>query len=1011
MRHLLVASFFVASVFGLSAVAHAQGDDPDLVLARERLGAGKPEEALAAVRRALELDRNNLPALRLLAELALAQGDKDEAVHALHSWSEIVQAQRKPAVPARDLKAVSEQLLSLDPEAKSWSKLQDDYVAQLLVLLRDYKKRKDWLAAIEVCNHVLEIDPEQREAAAAIDEIRRTGGKEVAVDDVFAGGDPTLGKSPDELRAEDQKHRDWDNAWTKQTENYRYRTNAGFVVLETAAIAMEQVNRLYRKLFHYKEEGGKTPKIEVRIFASRDEYLKRGTNPVEWSGGQFTGDSVETYVGGVTGQDSIRSMYGTLFHEAAHQFVSLTGPSVPGWLNEAYASFFEGCVILSNGSVRWNQAPPHRLFPLATRLEHGWMRDANDGVRDEKGEWATPRCAPTVRTVVSASYEWGPPWYAPTWGLVYFLYNYRSTDGRPVYRDPLHAYYESFKKGQPQDQVAHFEEVVLRGSPLSPVKKIDELDAIWKAWTLELRDRHTGKLAGGDELIRFGDAARDRGELQAALEFYEEALIDFPSNIELLQNVADVAEKLKLNARAAAVQRRLKRELELQGLTADPRYTQVASKVLRLDPLAQRYAQLQSKLAQQGLQLAQGYEERGLPTMALEIARRMSGRFSLPAALDFYVDVARRTGKTLARWRRAYDGRSLDGWSGSREGHQAYGQEIRAHVTGTAQGDGILTQELVCDVTFDADFSLEAEMRADTGGDGKASWMGLCFGRKGDQNFHAVMLHPDGFMDISTNRGGVWEVRDHRSAPIGDAWHRLRIDVTGKTLDVYLDGLYVRALDYPNPETVRGAFGLITGAGKASYRNIRILARDAFDPAVAIERRLAMERIAQDASLRQSGSFAGGKPPALTIDTWVQGEAANLDELTGKPVVLAFWSPVQDEVIPTAAYLAHLADAGRDAGVQLVVICDGGTKADALKEYLKEHPIPGARIGIDEFDEVLPAYWVKESHHGLPRILLLDRSGIVVFEGDPGLRAGVGWKPGTETYVDAAFDRLLRDGE
>ena len=49
------------------------------------------------------------------------------------------------------------------------------------------------------------------------------------------------------------------------------------------------------------------------IFKTRDEYLKKGSGPpVEWSGGQFTGGSVETYVG----DGGFEEMAGTLFHEA-----------------------------------------------------------------------------------------------------------------------------------------------------------------------------------------------------------------------------------------------------------------------------------------------------------------------------------------------------------------------------------------------------------------------------------------------------------------------------------------------------------------------------------------------------------------------------------------------------------------------------------------------------------------------------------------------------------------------
>ena len=40
--------------------------------------------------------------------------------------------------------------------------------------------------------------------------------------------------------------------------------------------------------------------------------------------------------------------------------------------------------------------------------------------------------------------------------------------------------------------------------------------------------------------------------------------------------------------------------------------------------------------------------------------------------------------------------------------------------------------------------------------------------------------------------------------------------------------------------------------------------------------------------------------------------------------------------------------------------------------------------------------------------MLLDRKGIVVFEGDPGLKKGEPWKPEHgPTYVDGPLDKLL----
>ncbi len=981
-----------------------------VVKAEHLRGEGDIPAAMAAVQRALERNANSLRALELEAELAQEMHDMDRAVHAMHRWSDLVAIAKPSPVPYKTRKERAEALAELDPEASTWERLVKTYLRELQSLGKEYQKREDFLAALEVYSHMLQIDPRHTTAAAAITEVRRTGGPEVAVEDVFAGADPSFGKTPEQIEKENAKHDTWATAWRKNTDNYRYRTDAGYLVLETAAIAMEQMNRFYRKFFRYKLDGGRTPKIEIRIFKSREEYLELGQSPAEWSGGHFIGSAVETYIGGVTGTESIREMYQTLFHEAAHQFVSLTGGFVPGWLNEAYASFFEGCTILSNGTVEWNQVPPRRLYPLAQRMLVGWMESADDGVRDETGEWATPFKAPTFAQVVAGDYEWGPPWYAPTWGVVYFLYNYRADDGRTVYRDALHDYYSSFKRGHTPDPVANFEEIVLRGAPLSPVQTLAELDPIWREYILGLRNVHSVTGKREKKLVHYGDAAVTRGEFELAAEFYEEAAEQNPGDIDILDKLARCQEKLERNALAAATYRKLLRELDATGRGDDPLRSSAAKKVLDLDPLAARYQRIKRQLSDNGLALATSYEERGLPTMALEIARRMSANFSISKALEFYTRVARETGVSLARWRVAYDEHSLAGWSGGGGAYTAYGDMIRANVDVAGSDNTLDTRELACDVTFDSDFSLEAEMRiaGDDAGNFDGSLMGLCFGRKGAQDFHAVVLHPKGFMDISTSQGGVWDIRDHRSMPVGTDWHTVRIDVTGTTLDVYFDGRYVRGLEFPSRESVSGAFGLITGPGKAFYRNVRILPRERYDPAARVERALAMERIMADESLRQEGSFAGVRPPELAKVEWAQGDAVTLAGLVGRPVMLVFWSPGQDEVIPTTRLYNHLADQGAEHGLALVVICDPATTAAELDGYLAEHPMPAAHIGLDRTFLTMSSYYVKPGFHGMPRVLLIDRRGIVQFEGDPGLRAGVGWHPGTATYLDSAFARLLQ---
>jgi len=979
--------------------------------ARSRMEAGDLVAARLAAARALERDANSGPALALLAEIAQRQDDLDTAVHSLHRWLSIDEFRNRQRV-SPERKAILDRLVPLDVEANGWTKLRADYTKGLLELGKEYRKKKDLLGALDVYQHLLLADPEHPAAVAAVREIRSKGGREVAVEDVYAGTDPTGGFGEEELAAMDREHVDWDKAYVEESDNYVYRTNAGYLVLKTSRIAMEQMNTFYRRFFRFMEDGGNTPKIEIRIFKSRDEYLKLGEGPpLEWSNGHFTGTAVETFAGGVSGKESVREMYGTLFHEAAHQFVRLTGPMVPGWLNEAYASFFEGCVILSNGTVKWNRVPPGRLLPLAARLEKGWMEKVEGPVPVGNGLFRDPERAPPFRMVVESAYEWGPPWYAPTWGVVYFLFNFRVADGRLVYREALHEYYQSFRGGRPKDPALHFEEIVLAGSPLSPVKTLAELDPIWKSWILRLRDIESGSVSNGDELVQWAKGASGRGEHALATEFLEEAHERSPSDPEILWLLAGSLEKdRKRNSETAGALRKFQRALEAVGKTDDGRYVDAQKRIDKLDSLVVRYKKLKKAFLDNGLALAKGYETRGLPTMAIEIARRVVAANSAPEAVACYVDLASRTGKSLARWRVAYDERSLDGWSGGEGAFQPYGKMLRASVP--REGDRMVTRELTADVTFDADFSLSAEIRVPEDPAKPGAWLGelagLCFGRKGEQRFHAVLLHPKGHLDISTNLDGAWEVRDHRSIPVGGGWHELRIDVTGQQLDVYFDGLYVRSMEFSDPTVVRGSFGLLCGPGQAQFRNVRLLGRDPLDPTARIERDLAMQRVLSDASQRTPGTFSGFQPPEFGPLQFVQGAPVTLAELRGRPVLLMFWTPAQDRVIPCAGWLRYTIDRCAARGLATVLVCDPGTTVKDLDDYLVANGLRDVPVAIDTTGRTYEAFFLKPGFFGIPRVLLIDRKGIVQFEGDPGLRRGQDWSQNVEpTYVDGPLDKLL----
>jgi len=1006
----------LAALLLLAVPATALAQNPYLsqylAEAKAALKAKKLDRAQELALAALERDSGHTEALALLAEIALARNDKDLAIYTLHTINEL--GQRGDKVEQQRAARARKQLEDLDSDADSYRKLRQNYLEELLALAAAYEKRERDHSALLLYAHAREVDPFAREPADGIKRIRRTGKSDVAVADVYAGGDPSFGKSEEWIRTEDEKHSEWPEAWTHETTNYRYRTNAGYRVLMTSAIAMENVNLFYRKFFHYKEDGGKIPKIEIRIFKNRDEYLTLGKNPVPWSGGHFIGNAVETYVGGVTGNESIRRMYGTLFHEAAHHFVSLTCPGCPGWLNEAYASFFEGTEILSNGSVRWNRVPNHRLFPLAKRMEHGWMRSPTAGIKaDGTG---SPENAPTFRMVVENNYRWGPPWYAPTWGVVYFLFNYRDADGRLVYRDALNEYYYSFKGRRPRDPIAHFEETVL-ASKRSPVKTIDALNDVWKRWILELRDQEVGKIAKGTKLLDFAERALERKDTKTARELLEEAWLADPNNPEILFRLAGLLERQHESDRAAGLYRDFQHALELARKTDDPRYATAGKKIESLDPLVRRYRRLQAKTAADGLALARSYQKRKLPLMALSIAKKMSAQFSLPEALDLYREIALATGKSLARWKLAYNEMDLRGWSDDgNSSYVAYGKRIRAHVADDPSVEkhdgGFVTRALTCDVAFESDVSLETEILIDPARvDDPAKVVGLCFGRKDSQNFHAVLLHPKGFLDLAANHGGVWQALDHRQVQLAHGWNKLRIDVAGRHCDYYLNGLFLRSYEFPGPEVLRGGFGLITGVGTTYYRHVRLLARPENDPAAQIERELAMKRIAEDPRLRASHSYAGFRPPELEGGEWVRGPAFDPGD-PGWPTILFFWTQNQERYIPTLAYMKSIVDQWCSKGFRLLLVAGDRVSPTSLgitiEKHFGEHPPDGLFAITDHDDRVFAAFGIVPGGYGLPRAVVVDIDGRVTFEGDPGLRKGEAWTPDQKTYLDDALAKLAQ---
>ncbi|TAJ18538.1 MAG: DUF1080 domain-containing protein, partial [Planctomycetota bacterium] len=1018
--------FFHALVIALPLALAPAADSPFTECLKRAESAFAQGDATAAgvyVRQALERDPRSRAAWALRAKMAEAAADTDERLWCLHHEYRLAVAQKLPRA-AQDV--LKQNLLAIDPLAKDLLDLGKVTLDKLKALALELEKDKRPHSAIRVWKQVLALDPERAEAQQAIERI-------ASVPDPSLAGeakpkDLLAGVSEEWIREFDLKHGDWERAGEYEKPNYKTKCSAGYEVMVRSAEAMEQMNAFYRVFFRYgtEAEGGSVPRIELRIFKNRDEYLKRGTGPpLEWSGGQFTGEAVETFAG----QGGFDVMIGILFHEAAHQFVSLATQAA-GWLNEGLASFFEGTRVLANGTVVFNLPAAGRLFELSGRMKVGWMDDAEDGIDDQKPE-TIPREAPTFGIVLENHYDWGPAWYAPTWGVVYFLYNYQDLeDGRFLYRNAFGEFIDKSGGRTGEGAIENFEEVVLaHPEPPTPDVKLTqsvalprtvaELDPVWKQYMLDLADEQSGKRTVARPYLKWARYALIRKDLNAAEEHFEKGVVAAPSDALLHYEFAQFLAEQRANPdRAAQLLNQALRSLE-RAEKPDEALLAKADKLLdKLDPKRKSLGRILDEVSAASRSISTRYLSSEMYLMAMETSWRLGMELRQPALLDVYADALRRSKRSIALWQLAYNESDLGGWSAA--GNDAFKAErtaLRSDWKDEA-GAEYAFRFLALDKVTSGDYSLEAEVQAENG---QVSFAGLVFGKKSDATFHALIYFPakdrdsTAFVDLASFYGGsnkTWRhigieaVKDDPAHRTSETWHKLRLDVTGAEVDLWVDGKLMPKHAFPSLDVLRGSFGLITGPGRAAFRNIRYLARAVGDPAGPIERTIRLESLPKEQSLA-ADSYLDAVAPFPRVTRWAQGKRTSWEEKGLVPQLFVLWNIDQNNVIPIDGWLRDLERQYAPYGLEIFSIT---TYLDDLRigAYLKEHPFPGA-VAVDVKNETV---WgetfelYKIETYRLPRLILVDIDQRVVWEGDPGFKKG-GPKQGEGSYLDAPLEELI----
>ena len=1033
---LIVAKTLIALAPILAGVEQDQdqaGLSPvgwSLTRAERALDSGDLESAELLIRDAQERDRKSIAAWELRARLAKLRGDLDEEVYCRHM------EYRHAIAQGRDKDALREMMSSLealDPLARDLYGMKERFLKKLFPIAVSYEKAKRPHSAIAVLKQILAMDPLNLEAKEGIERIAAAPDPSLAEDakpkDLFAN-------VSDEWIAEfDAAHSEWATAAEEERTNYTTKTDAGYQVLIQTAEAMEQMNGFYREFFNYgTEEGGETvPRIRVHVFKNRMEYLDLGIGPpVEWSGGHFTGNAVETYIDG-----GFVNMVGTLFHEAAHQFVSL-GTRAVGWLNEGLASFFEGTRILPNGTVIMNMPANHRLFPLADRMEKGWMRSATDGY-DPSDSNSTPSKAPTFRIVIENNYAWGPPWYSPTWGLVFFLYNYQDPiDGRYVYRSSFMEFVDASSGKAGETAIKTFEEVVLANpkpemsfverpegaEAVSLPQTVDEVDAVWKQWILQLRDEQSGRGEVQRPYGQWGRYAVENKDYLVAKEHFEKGLVASPGDVDLLLEFADLlSEHFKNQDRAVKLAVEALYHLE-QAPEPDQELIRKVERLLsKLDPKRKTLARIQDELVTSLRGIVERYASSGLEMMVMDVAWRGASELQLEDMLAPYERAVRRSGRSLAIWEKAYNEENLDGWTIASPSFDAAGRSIDASF-GAFDAEQFDFQFLCMDRVTAGDFSMEARVLAPKE---EVNFCGFVFGQKGPSTFHGMIHFPgkvvaeggaeSGWVDLMSSYGN--EMKTWLHVPVDTSitddntsagvWRTLRLDVVGREVDMWYEGELIGTREYPSREVLQGSFGLLVGSGKTKFSDIRFLSRDPRDPASRIERGMRMQELLAEGGAI-GGSFLGRKLPFPKVGRWAQGERESWAEGGMAPQLCVIWSTEQNDLVRINEWLSFVAESYAEVGLEVLSICSPNDD-QLIESYLERYPFPGA-VAVDYrgdgdrgFGESFELYEVERFN--LPRVLLLDIDGTVAWEGDPGFLINTIPVEPYDSFVDDPLEELV----